>query len=193
MDLREKKTRRSIQNAFLQLRRKKPLERITIKELAERAEISKATFYLHYKDIYDLSERLQEDVIQNILNNLAHPEHCLTDPAAFTKALFLAFYAEQNLIETLFSGVQNAVLPIRIEEELLAFAEKQNPNLDEHARMQITYTIHGGYQVYQRNYRTIPGEKLISFIGSASDAVQNLISTSEPAEPAPASSPQKEA
>ena len=31
MDLREKKTRRSIQNAFLQLRAHKPLERITVK------------------------------------------------------------------------------------------------------------------------------------------------------------------
>ena len=56
MDLREKKTKRNIRNAFIELRAKKPLERISIKELAELAEISKATFYLHYKDIYDLSE-----------------------------------------------------------------------------------------------------------------------------------------
>ena len=60
MDLREKKTKRNIRNAFIELRAKKPLERISIKELAELAEISKATFYLHYKDIYDLSENLQK-------------------------------------------------------------------------------------------------------------------------------------
>ena len=47
MDLREKKTKRSIAAAFLALRAAKPLERITIRELAEKAEISKATFYLN--------------------------------------------------------------------------------------------------------------------------------------------------
>ena len=56
MDMRIEKTRRSIINAFLQLRAQKPLEKITVKELSALAEINKATFYLHYRDIYELSE-----------------------------------------------------------------------------------------------------------------------------------------
>ena len=59
MDLRVQKTQRSIINALIELRSKKNLEKITVKELAERAEINKATFYQHYKDIYDLSEQLE--------------------------------------------------------------------------------------------------------------------------------------
>ena len=43
MDLREKKTIRDIQDAFLQLRARKPLERITVRELVELAEIGKST------------------------------------------------------------------------------------------------------------------------------------------------------
>ena len=43
MDRREIKTRQAIRNAFLALRARKPLERITVKELAEQAQISKAT------------------------------------------------------------------------------------------------------------------------------------------------------
>ena len=78
MDLREKKTKRSIKNAFIKLRSSKPLERITIKELVALAEISKATFYLHYKDIYDLSDYLQKELIQNILQSLEHPELLVT-------------------------------------------------------------------------------------------------------------------
>ena len=68
MDLREIKTQRSIRNAFLQLRSEKPLERIRVKELAELAEISKGTFYLHYHDVYDLSEQLQNEVIENVIS-----------------------------------------------------------------------------------------------------------------------------
>ena len=58
LDQREIKTKRAIKNAFLMLRAQKPIEKITIRELAALAEISKATFYLHYQDIYDLSEQI---------------------------------------------------------------------------------------------------------------------------------------
>ena len=85
MDRREIKTRQAIRNAFLALRAHKPLERITVRELADRAEISKATFYLHYHDIYDLSESLQEDVIQRILSSVSRPDLFLTEPARFTQ------------------------------------------------------------------------------------------------------------
>ena len=70
MDLRTKKTRRSIKNAFLQLRASKDIERITVKELADLAEISKATFYLHYHDVYDLSDDLEKEVIQSCLDSI---------------------------------------------------------------------------------------------------------------------------
>ena len=51
MDLRVEKTERGIKNAFIELRSKKPLEKITIKELCELACINKSTFYSHYRDI----------------------------------------------------------------------------------------------------------------------------------------------
>lgn len=41
MDLRAQRTRRSIINAFIELRALKPLEKITVKELSERALITK--------------------------------------------------------------------------------------------------------------------------------------------------------
>ena len=51
MDIRIEKTKTAIHNTFLELRSKKPLEKITIKELCEKAQINKSTFYSHYKDI----------------------------------------------------------------------------------------------------------------------------------------------
>ncbi len=167
MDLREKKTKRSITNAFLQLRRTKQLEKITIKELSELAEVSKATFYLHYKDIYDLSDQLQEEVIQNILGSIAHPETCLTDNKAFTEKLFCAFHSEQSLIETLFSGTQNAILPMRIENELRKFIHKHYPNMSKETDMKLTYNIYGSYYVYQRHYKTTDMQKIIDLVSHA--------------------------
>ena len=51
MDLRKKKTLRAIRQAFYDLRKQKKLEAITVTELCRSAEISKAAFYLHYRDI----------------------------------------------------------------------------------------------------------------------------------------------
>ena len=58
MDLRVEKTKGSIVNAFLSLRAKKPLEKITVKELCQLARINKSTFYTHYSDIFALSHAL---------------------------------------------------------------------------------------------------------------------------------------
>lgn len=104
MDLRQKKTLAAIRTAFLELLGKKPLEKITVKELAEKAQISKATFYLHYQDIYDLAERLQAEVIGEIYQSIAHPDLVLTDQPAFTRELFLAFRSHNKLSRILFSG-----------------------------------------------------------------------------------------
>lgn len=155
MDLREKKTKRSIKNAFIQLRTKKPLERITVKELSELAQISKATFYLHYHDIYDLSDQLQKEVIKDVLSGLEQPGLSLQDTAAFTSALFHAFYAQQRLIDILFSGSQSSVLPLSIERELKEYIFTQMPSARENAEFNIslTYRILGGFHVYQQYHQ----------------------------------------
>ncbi len=153
MDLRQQKTLCAIRNAFLQLRAHKPLEKITVKELAQAAQISKATFYLHYRDIYDLSEQLQNETIAAIYHGIGHPEWVVTAPADFTRELFLAFHSQKTLIEILFSGVQESVLPRRIEEELRRHIETVMPQLKENMRFHIllTYEVQGGYHAYLKN------------------------------------------
>lgn len=70
MDLRIQKTKAAIKKAFLELRRKKPIEKITVTELSRLAEINKATFYLHYSDIYSLAEEIEDEVIDDILSDI---------------------------------------------------------------------------------------------------------------------------
>lgn len=166
MDLREKKTKRNIKNAFIELRSGKPLERITIKELVELAEISKATFYLHYRDIYDLSDHLQKELIQNILQTLDQPELFLTDTTAFTAALFYAFSEHQSMIEILFSGSQSAVLPLSIEKELKEYIFKIVPSARKDAKFNIllTHQILGGYHVYQQYHKKYSIEYIMDVI-----------------------------
>ena len=58
-DLKVRMTKRMLIDAFLQLRREKPLRRITVSELCARAGVGRGTFYAHYQDVYDLNEKLE--------------------------------------------------------------------------------------------------------------------------------------
>ena len=106
MDLRIEKTERGIKNAFIELRSRKPLEKITVKELCESARINKSTFYAHYKDIYDLSDAMEEEVVQSIANSIQHPEYLMEHPAEFARELLMAYISQNSLTAILFSGSQ---------------------------------------------------------------------------------------
>ena len=49
-DLRVKKTKKALSDAFIQLLTKKTFEEITVNELCEAAGVRRATFYKHYSD-----------------------------------------------------------------------------------------------------------------------------------------------
>lgn len=71
IDRRIRKTKQQLQDGFIQLRKKKDLKDITVKELCELTDLNRGTFYLHYKDIYDLSEQLESSLfisLQDVLD-----------------------------------------------------------------------------------------------------------------------------
>lgn len=64
-DHRIRVTKMLIRKAFTDLVGSKSIERIPIKELCERAGINRGTFYAHYTDIYDLREKLEEEMLSD--------------------------------------------------------------------------------------------------------------------------------
>ncbi|MDE6833928.1 MAG: TetR/AcrR family transcriptional regulator [Ruminococcus sp.] len=150
MDLRVEKTKRNIINAFINLRSRKPIEKITIRELAELAQINKATFYLHYRDIYELTEILEKDVIQSALMNIEHPESVFKDNKLFTKELVTAIFANEPLIRVLFEGNRSGRFIELFEKGIIELVKKSypeyNPTLER--KMVLTYMIYGGYYTY---------------------------------------------
>ncbi|WP_206458755.1 TetR/AcrR family transcriptional regulator [Anaerovorax sp. IOR16] len=56
-------TKERIKTAFLELYAKKTIDKITIKEITEKAQINRGTFYVYYMDIYDLLEKIEDEVV----------------------------------------------------------------------------------------------------------------------------------
>ncbi len=153
MDLRTQKTQKAIINAFIALRAKKPLNKISVTELAREAMISKATFYLHYKDIYDLSEQLQDKLVLDILAEIPHPERMYTDPASYSRGMMDAFNANKALTNILFSENEKHLIPEKLEKHIKDSIYKTYPDLKENIGFDIVLSmiINGSFHAY-RNY-----------------------------------------
>lgn len=162
MDIREVKTRRSIHNAFLEIRSKKPLEKITVKELSEKAEISKATFYLHYHDIYDLSEQLQKDFISTIIDLVPDPDAFLDDMVGAHKVLNSAIISNISIIDILFSGSQRSVLSVLVEGEIKKAIFEKHPEFENDAAVntKLSFLIMGSFYAYLHNSSIFPSDKV---------------------------------
>lgn len=65
-DARVRYTRMIIEQCFLELLGDKPVSKITVTELCEKAQINRATFYKHYQDVPQLLEKLEEDLFDQI-------------------------------------------------------------------------------------------------------------------------------
>ena len=128
MDLRIQKTEHAIKNAFIELRSKKPLEKITVKELCELAMINKSTFYSHYEDIYALSETMEQETVASRLNHREHrsPERLYARKIRYLYAGTLSgiHVADLTYPDPFFrAGTEPSRIPARHRAERNAFSQ----------------------------------------------------------------------
>lgn len=67
-DRRIMRTKKKLQEALTELMETKGFDAIKIHDLTEKADINRGTFYLHYKDKFDLLEQSEDDIIQEIVH-----------------------------------------------------------------------------------------------------------------------------
>lgn len=59
-------TRKILKDVLLQLLQEKPLNKISVTEICEKADLNRSTFYAHYIDVADLLQDIQNDILSNI-------------------------------------------------------------------------------------------------------------------------------
>lgn len=63
-DRRIRRTKKAMTEALAELLLVKPLNNISVREIADLADINRGTFYLHYRDVYDMAEQLQNEIFE---------------------------------------------------------------------------------------------------------------------------------
>ncbi|WP_313180851.1 TetR/AcrR family transcriptional regulator [Lacrimispora sp.] len=107
IDLRVMKTKRAISNALLELLQKKSIDKITVTELTQKAEINKGTFYLHYTDIYDLYQNALKEHLNKIVDEIDFMNQIFTEPDKFSRNLVMRSIQKSIFMNDLFFSKQN--------------------------------------------------------------------------------------
>lgn len=107
MDRRVKYTKKVIKETFLSLLEEKDISNISVKELCEKADVNRGTFYRYYEDIYDLLKKIEEEFIEEVKNSnsMIHmSEHSIY---TFTREILEVFENNKKLVTILFNADSN--------------------------------------------------------------------------------------
>ena len=55
-------TRMALRESLLSLLQEYPINKITVSRVCEQADVNRTTFYLYYKDVYDLLEKIEDEL-----------------------------------------------------------------------------------------------------------------------------------
>lgn len=93
------RSKRLIRQAFVELLREKTFEKITVKELVERADINRSTFYAHYPDIMGILEEIECEIIEYVENSMCRIEADVffENPEPYIKAVIALMVENREL------------------------------------------------------------------------------------------------
>lgn len=74
-DRRVRRTKKAMTDALAELMSEKPLGSISVREIAEKADINRGTFYLYYRDVYDMAAQLQRGIFEKFNGIVEQHEH----------------------------------------------------------------------------------------------------------------------
>lgn len=64
---RKKESKNKIKKAFIELLQTNDLDEINVTDLVKKAGVNRSTFYVNYIDIYDLADKVKEEMFNNLL------------------------------------------------------------------------------------------------------------------------------
>lgn len=65
-----KKSKDAIKQAFVVLSMHHPINKITVNQILELADVSRGTFYAHFQDIYDVKQQVEDDLLSECLRTM---------------------------------------------------------------------------------------------------------------------------
>lgn len=116
-DLRWRRTEKHLMESLANQLKTTTLDKIKVTEICREAEISKATFYLHYRDIYDLADAFVDMHVEALLDSLGDPCLPFYDAPAFVR-LFIKVFRSKEHEDFMTIANKNRMMPLFMNQLL---------------------------------------------------------------------------
>lgn len=154
-DRRVVKTKRAIRNAFAKLLCEKDIDKITIKDIADTADINRKTFYNYYSGVYQIIDEIENEVVENIdtaIQDVDTNEYLKNPNAIFSRITetinkdldFYGYLLSMNTNVSLFSKIVD-LLKEKLTQTILSKVEADQSRLS----IVVEYTISGMISAYK--------------------------------------------
>ena len=144
-DRRIQKTEHQLRAGLAKLLKEKNIREITVKELVKEVEINRSTFYLHYTDIYNMMNTIEEELMEEFRQVIAdHPEVDLEcENVAYVKEIFGVLEKNKDICQALMGEHGDMVFVYQLEdliaEHSVRLFKSRHPEMVE--ELQYTYTF----------------------------------------------------
>lgn len=144
-------TRSILIGTFLELSNQKPVDKITVSEISNRAGYNRSTFYQYFNDTYHLLSCIEDDLLTYIKDTVVtqigkvHPEQFFIDG-------FIRIYEEKRDILKLLLGGSNNKFPVKLKDALIPlFASQMHmPADDEQTIYKLDFYLSGIIAILSR-------------------------------------------
>lgn len=153
-DRRVLKTKKALYTSLMNLLKDKPLHKITVKELVDTADVHRATFYLHYQDIFDLYQKMEDELFADLIQCMEADNNHSCDRTYSSIVDFV--YDNVDLAELAFgkSGniqFRNRVRDLLVEKYLdIWIKEEHKKEITEQMQFITAYHIQGCMGIIER-------------------------------------------
>lgn len=99
-DRRVKRTKKNLRDSLFALLEKKNINQITVTELTTLADVNRSTFYLYYNDIFDMMEKIQQEIYEVFVETVVNYKNDFNDIEGIVGYLsrFLEFCKENYAV-----------------------------------------------------------------------------------------------
>ena len=87
--VKSKDTKELLKNSLIELAKKKPIDKITIKQVSENAGVTSQTFYNHFSDKYELLNNYLDRVLSEFSEAMATTDFILATPSTIANQQYI--------------------------------------------------------------------------------------------------------
>lgn len=150
------KKRRKIQEAFAELLAERgSISNITVTDLAERAEITRGTFYNYYDNIREVGTELQNELEEQLFSKYDNLDS-LEAMLQYIDDVFAFFQSQEGIYSELLSSNSTSDIMIQLEDSMsnrvLSVLERSGVT-DEKAKTELLFTTNGALAIVRKYYR----------------------------------------